>query len=582
MNSTQTLKTDFNKTDNFNELNKLSTKAVQSSTNIDFNYPSLNRKDLMFFSVITEKDAPMKKFKQLHTKRNWSINLYNLDIEGSSPRKFGAYNQKIDFINKNDDIEKSSPKRLHIPLKNKPEYNLSNKDIEFSHPHCVRCKITRHTNPLEPKYKLPYCPSFPNYEPKFIRDNININDIEGSKPKKLVSNNVLRESLKNDDVKDSWPKKPYIRKSKYEYMDYRDVTNTDFKSKRVTNPLDPFYKLNYLEGNQISKILIGPIEKNKPVVYSNYLMENPLNLKLNDIEGSNVGSKNKFKNFIGKNFCYNNNDIIGAQSGTLLKGISTKRMTNPIWPKYKYPGQDELKGFYENNPYKSYNNLAIVTQSKSAAKLFHKKAENNKKNSGEIIENKQNIIENNDKNLKKSVSDTNIPLSNDNKKILNKKMKIMENCGIDFGNVPYEEDFVEFDKNKFKKPTPFYSVQHDKFLIPPIEDFKRNKIDINPDFRNFQEMTKEKIKFMKKNKVSAFPSEPHKTYETKLDDFMTMSSLKNNDPQKQKNIQTFMETGLPNNVNDTDENQINAGILLKDPKNISKKDSTQKIPEIAE
>ena len=86
----------------------------QNSTNIDFNYPSLNRKDLMYLSTVSNNDFPLRKFKQLHTKRNWSINLYNLDIEGSSPRKFGAFNQKIDYINKYDDIEKQSPKQLHI------------------------------------------------------------------------------------------------------------------------------------------------------------------------------------------------------------------------------------------------------------------------------------------------------------------------------------------------------------------------------------------------------------------------------------------------------------------------------------
>ena len=97
----------------------------KSSLNIDYNYPSLNRKDTMYLSTMTHNDFPIRKFKQLQTKRNWSINLYNLDIEGSSHRKFGAFHQKIDFINKNDDIEKSFPKKLHIKLK-KPEYNLSN------------------------------------------------------------------------------------------------------------------------------------------------------------------------------------------------------------------------------------------------------------------------------------------------------------------------------------------------------------------------------------------------------------------------------------------------------------------------
>ena len=53
-----------------------------NSTNADFNYRSLNRKDLMFLSTINNNDHPLRKFKQLHTNRNWSLNLYNLDIEG--------------------------------------------------------------------------------------------------------------------------------------------------------------------------------------------------------------------------------------------------------------------------------------------------------------------------------------------------------------------------------------------------------------------------------------------------------------------------------------------------------------------
>ena len=40
------------------------------------------RKDLMSLSCINEKDSNIKKFKQINTKRNFSLNLYNLDIEG--------------------------------------------------------------------------------------------------------------------------------------------------------------------------------------------------------------------------------------------------------------------------------------------------------------------------------------------------------------------------------------------------------------------------------------------------------------------------------------------------------------------
>ena len=521
-------------------------------TNTDFNYPSLNRKDLMYLSTVTNNDFPLRKFKQLHTKRNWSINLYNLDIEGSSPRRFGAFNQKVDFTNKNNDIEKSSPKTLHIQLK-KPEYNLSNEDIEFSKPNCVTCKIKRHLNPLEPKYNFPKSPEYPPYVPKFIRDNISVKDIEGAKPKKIVSNKVLKDSLKNDDVKDSWPRKPYVRKTKYEFMDYRDVTNTEFQSNRNTNPLNPFYAMNFVDG---TKVKFGPIEKNKSLVGSSYMYREPFNLKVDDIEGCNIGSKNRYKKFKGQNYCYNTNDIPGAQSGTLLKGISTKRMTNPLRPKYKYPGAEELKGYYENNPYNKYYTATSFNSSKSSPNNMSKdiNANNKDKNQNENIT--EIINPSNEEKVKIKTPSSQNGKSEENKKILDKNLKLTKNNKIiigpdgkpDFKNYPYVEDIVEFDKNKYKKPTPFYSIQHDKFLIPPIEEFKRKQIKVNPDLRSFQEVSKEKLKFLKKNKVSTLLTDPFKTYANKLDDFMISANNKLNGANGKKNILSYIETGLPDNI----------------------------------
>ena len=45
----------------------------------DYNYRSLNRSDLMSLSTINEKDMRIKKFKQMDTKRDWSISLYKRD-----------------------------------------------------------------------------------------------------------------------------------------------------------------------------------------------------------------------------------------------------------------------------------------------------------------------------------------------------------------------------------------------------------------------------------------------------------------------------------------------------------------------
>lgn len=49
----------------------------------DYNYRSLNRSDLMSLSSINDNDMRIKKFKKLDTKRDWSINLYNMDIPGN-------------------------------------------------------------------------------------------------------------------------------------------------------------------------------------------------------------------------------------------------------------------------------------------------------------------------------------------------------------------------------------------------------------------------------------------------------------------------------------------------------------------
>ena len=503
-------------------------KTTQSKTliNLDYNYPSLNRKDTMYLSTMTHKDFPIKKFKQLQTRRNWSINLYNLDIEGSSPRKFGAFHQKIDFTNKNDDIEKSYPKKLHIKLK-KPEYNLSNSDIEYSNPQCVNTKIKRHLNPLQPKYQLPKGNPYPPYEPKFLKDSINVDDIEGAKPKKIIGRMLTRDTMNINDIKDSWPKRPYIRKSKYEYIDYNDVTNTDFKSRRNTNPLDPFYVMKFVDG---SKSKFGPIEKSKPHTGYQYKFKIPFNLKVDDIEGSNIGSKNKIKKFISKNFCYDISDIKGAKSGTLLKGIYTERKTNPLCPKYKYPGNEELKGYYDNNPYNNFSPTISISRSKSMT----------------------NNIKNNEDNKIKNKIEEKIE-KKEEKKILDKNLKIAKNDNItlsqnkkefDITSIPYIEDKVEFDKNKYKKPDIFYPIQHDKYLIPPLETINKNKnekeIKLNEP-KVYKEMFIEKTMFNNKNKRG----DKFRTYATKLDDFMTSTNYKFNYLNNKKNVATFIDSGLP-------------------------------------
>lgn len=57
--------------------------------------------------------------------------------------------------------------------------NLRTSDIEGAQPQCNDFKTSRVTNPIVPKYKLPYVPPIDPEPPrKFIKDPLNISDIQ--------------------------------------------------------------------------------------------------------------------------------------------------------------------------------------------------------------------------------------------------------------------------------------------------------------------------------------------------------------------------------------------------------------------
>ena len=476
---------------------------------LDYNFPTPNRKDLMSLSTLTSKDFPMKKFKQIDTKRDWSVNLYNLDIGGTCPRRIGALNHKIDFINKTDDIDRSCPKLLHVGL-NKPEYNLRNDDIEFSVPGCVKIKTNRHVNPLEPRYQLPKTEQIPFDIPKFIRDPIPVDDIDGAKPRKIMSKWVARDNLRKDDIKGASTKQPYIRNccgnrvgsKTYHSIDYRDVTNTEFKSGRMTNPLEPVYKLGYYTGE---KVTIGPIEKNKPQTLSKFVYEDPFNLKVNDIKGSAAGSKNYINRFNGKNFIYTSSDIFGAQADTLKRGIVTTRHLHPLMPKYKFLGAEELKGTHENDPYDNRKRKAFTT-------VPGKKSDKIKTPTSQGA-----AAEGEKKPEPEKVPAEAHPSAPETSRGAKEKLELED--------LPYVEDKVIFDKDKFVRPKPFYGYLHDQYLIP---ENITGKSSLSPQPKQTTEgfASKTKLENILGKTSPSRDSGLGTTYAQKLDDFMTKNNMK--------------------------------------------------------
>lgn len=105
------------------------------------------------------------------------------DIEGAHPLlKEYQYTNRQDLYNVND-IDGAQPRKLTKELNE--SFLLRTNDIEFAQPRCVEFRTNRHINPIDPEYKLPSYTTAPIPKPKFIRDQIDISDIEGTRPGKL-------------------------------------------------------------------------------------------------------------------------------------------------------------------------------------------------------------------------------------------------------------------------------------------------------------------------------------------------------------------------------------------------------------
>ena len=490
--------------------------------------PFLSRKDTMYLSSINLNDFPLKKLKQITTKRDWSSNLYNLDIEGSSPKKFGLFTKKIDFTNNNRDIEKSYP--IERFKKISPNYSLSNKDIEGSHPKLFKLNIKRCTNPLNPNYNLPKADkksldlNKDDNEPnklKFIRDNINIDDIEGTKPKKLI-NLFLRNSLNIDDIKGSSPTQRYVRKTKYDNIDYSDIKKIKQGRNRDVNPLSPIYNWNYSINN--IKYNVGPIERNQPNPFSVFKYKMPFILNNDDIEGAKAGSKNRYKNFKGSNSCLNIGDIKGAIHDTLIRGIITKRCLNPLNPNYRYLGEEELKT-QDNNIFGKIRNSIDNKISKVSSFNLVKTP----KASTKIELMKNNIQEKN--SLSNSESNIARNKSNTDKKINQILSELNER--------PIETDRIIFDKNLYKKPEKYFPRKHDEILnFINIDKKHKNENHRNIYLRNLQRLIEKNTN--KINNKSDFVYKK-KTYENQMDDLIENHyiNLKNAEERLNKKINTY-------------------------------------------
>jgi len=201
----------------------------------------------------------------------------------------------------------------------------------------------------------------PATPPRFVRDTMEINDIEGVRPKKNKQVEYkTRETMNIDDIEGA---KAHIRHSPrrqvpgYDAYDYNDITKAQFISTRTTNPLNPVYQGRDSDGKLVN---IGEVEGSKPKPIPNVKKDPNIqpssSLFTQDINGAQAGSKYRLGAFGGEGlqrstFGRTNNleDIDGAFSGSLKKSPPTKRNVNPLNPNYQIPGNSELSDF--SNPF---------------------------------------------------------------------------------------------------------------------------------------------------------------------------------------------------------------------------------------
>ena len=65
------------------------------------NYPTLQKKDTFYYRGLDSSDFPIRKFKQIDTKRDYSLNNYSLDIDGAKIHIYMQISKLLSQKNKN-------------------------------------------------------------------------------------------------------------------------------------------------------------------------------------------------------------------------------------------------------------------------------------------------------------------------------------------------------------------------------------------------------------------------------------------------------------------------------------------------
>jgi len=263
------------------------------------------------------------------------------DIDGCKPEiKANRYTNRPNLTTNISDISGSASKTLHPRDPHKIiGLNLTNDDIEGTKPQLYTFKTGRAMDPLNPAYKVPSCKLEEAPVPKYMRETNQTTDISGTSSRPLYQY-AMRQNHTVDDIEGTqvgWrPRHQRHTDPDRDIINVQDINTSGFKTLRVTDPLNPCHYVNGME------LRDDPLSKPKglPGARDGGWAPN-LSLTTQDIEGAVPGWKPKHVNggipeehrrhFRNTNFV---GDIAGAQADTLVHGIRTMRVSDPMQPTY--------------------------------------------------------------------------------------------------------------------------------------------------------------------------------------------------------------------------------------------------------
>ena len=244
------------------------------------------------------------------------------DIVGARPKQRFRQTNKPSFHDTSD-IFGARPAVLINKTVNKVSTLGRTDDIDGATSSSNSFKTSRISNPLAPSYKLPSYKTNPVVVNKFVKDSLNIADIVGSKPKappKYSGRNCM-------DTSDITKSNKKIITGKRPTNDISDIMHQGYKSRRITDTLNPVFKVNGM-------VICDDDAGMKPRRLAKQ-RKGPSLHETSDIPGAQADTGSRYKKFKNINRDPNNiADILGAKADTVKYAMRTKRTSNPLSPSY--------------------------------------------------------------------------------------------------------------------------------------------------------------------------------------------------------------------------------------------------------